>query len=73
MSAKDEFEYIRDHMGSVAFREDADQITLIEQCIAYIESDRLWLYNFTGPQTYANAYMKAEKRRNEFNRAMGEQ
>jgi hypothetical protein len=73
MTAKDEFEYIRDHMGIVAFRDDEDQSILIAQCIAYIEDGRLRLYNFTGPQTYENAYMKAEKRRNEFYGERGEE
>jgi hypothetical protein len=72
-TAKDEFEYIRDHMGVVALREDACQSVLIAQCIAYIDDGKLWLYNFTGPQTYANAYTKAEKRRNEFYGERGEE
>jgi hypothetical protein len=55
MSAKSEFEYIRAHMGEVAWRDDDDQRELIRKGIAYLDQNSVRLYFFTGPQTYQNA------------------
>ena len=62
MSARDEFEYIRNHMGIVAFRDDEDQRELLRKGVAYLDQTSIRLYFFTGPQTYQNACTKAAHR-----------
>lgn len=60
MTAKDEFEYIRDHMGVVAYR---DESRWLKKGIAYVDQQAVRLHFFTGPQTYQNAALKARQHR----------
>ena len=61
MTAKEEFKYILDHMGVVAYRDDEEQNELIEKGIAYVDQYAVRLHFFTGPQTYQNAVLKARQ------------